>query len=424
MKHIRYIVAGTMSAFVLMLLVCFVAQAKEVRYPVPCYEGEELAKVRAWEKTWVGKKITVDNIDGVKDFIPESYYSVFINPDWGGDYWFNIVPYKQVKPTPGDISLTRKYAGTCSIDEQDALQNYVAGTPFTHPKTGQEVMYNFDMRNWGDQYEALQDMYLIDGKRRYDRKMVLNGNMLIFSGRRDIPPVPELPNNTKGIYWGMHSEYYEPASYKGTRALSLTWEDRSRDWASWSFSSATRRIMRRSMAQRQTPQGGSDAIADDGSGWNWAIKVLNCKLLGRKELLCPRHADREKMIPGHREGYCLFNDVDRERINTYMVEAVHKDPDYIYGKQVFYVDPETWWILYADKWDKRGKMWKGYDNLMEMYFSRYKGVEVPCAMMPLVIDLERMHSTAVRCVADFGKTGGREQDQKYFEPRALLKYGY
>jgi hypothetical protein len=50
---------------------CF---ANEVIFPTPSYEGEDLAKVREWEKTWVGKKITSEDVDQVKDFLHEAVY--------------------------------------------------------------------------------------------------------------------------------------------------------------------------------------------------------------------------------------------------------------------------------------------------------------------------------------------------------------
>ena len=84
-----------------------VTTAEELKnWPVPMYQGEELKKVREWEKTWAGKKINQDNIAQLKDFFSEQYYNVFANPkDWGTDEpWFDIVPYQKILPgTPKRI---------------------------------------------------------------------------------------------------------------------------------------------------------------------------------------------------------------------------------------------------------------------------------------------------------------------------------
>ena len=87
-------------------------------WPAPMYQGEELEKVREWEKTWVGKKINKDNIDQVKDFVSEQFYGMYKTPeDWGTDnLWFEIVPYRQILPTKGQIAMTRKYAPSAKLD--------------------------------------------------------------------------------------------------------------------------------------------------------------------------------------------------------------------------------------------------------------------------------------------------------------------
>ena len=45
--------------------------AQEVKFPTFSFEGEELAKVKEWEKTWVGQKVTAANLDQVKDLLLE-----------------------------------------------------------------------------------------------------------------------------------------------------------------------------------------------------------------------------------------------------------------------------------------------------------------------------------------------------------------
>ena len=87
-------------------------------WPVSMYQGEELEKVREWEKTWAGKRINQENIDQVKDFLSEQFYGMYSKPeDWGAEeLWFEIVPYRQTLPTPGQIAMTKKYAPTAKLD--------------------------------------------------------------------------------------------------------------------------------------------------------------------------------------------------------------------------------------------------------------------------------------------------------------------
>jgi hypothetical protein len=408
--------------YLLLCINCVSSRAQELRYPVPSYGGEELKKVKQWEKTWTGKKITPATIDGIKEFIPETMYQITKDTTTWGETWFEIVPYRQINPTRGDLELTRKYAGTCSIGPDDKLLNYVSGTPFPNPGTGLEIAYNFDTVNQGDNAHALEDLWLIDGKKHYDRKMVLDAFFLYFSGRREVPPVPELPN-PKGIYRATHVAHYEPASMRGTRSVLIKWKDRTRPYESYTFSSSTRKTVRRSTAQRMASQGGSDGAGEDNIVYDNAISYMQYKLLGRKELLLSRHQDTDQLRKGHREGYCIVDGLQRERINTYVLECTHKNPKYIYSKQIWYVDPETWWVLYADKYDRDGKLWRVFENSGYVLKSEYNGALTPTIGFVLTIDIKRVHSTGGFSNYTLGKTGEYYQPE-FYTAKALQKYGY
>ncbi|MCX5897651.1 MAG: hypothetical protein NTY29_05580, partial [Proteobacteria bacterium] len=82
--------------------------AGEVTFPTRSYEGEDLAKVREWEKTWAGKKVTSENADQVKDFLHEAVYDALKNPKSFGaeSLWFTIVPYQPYTISSGMIAAT------------------------------------------------------------------------------------------------------------------------------------------------------------------------------------------------------------------------------------------------------------------------------------------------------------------------------
>ena len=62
------------------------------------------------------------------------------------------------------------------------------------------------------------------------------------------------------------------------------------------------------------------------------------------------------------EGQALNNNITVERCNTLVVDAINKDPNYIYSKRVWYVDPETAIILWTELYDSSGKFWKSFMN--------------------------------------------------------------
>ena len=104
------------------------ALAKEINYPIYSYDDAELAKVREWEKQWVGKIIDKSNVDQVKDFLPPSQYDFISNPEIWGASSFTVVPYETYPFSPGKIKFTKE--GNASMDKDGVLTNYVAGVPF------------------------------------------------------------------------------------------------------------------------------------------------------------------------------------------------------------------------------------------------------------------------------------------------------
>jgi len=87
------------------------AIAKDIKYPVYSFDDAELAKVRAWEKQWVGKTIDKSNVESVKDFLPPSSYDFITNPEVWGESSFTVVPYETYPFTPGKVKFTRE--GNC-----------------------------------------------------------------------------------------------------------------------------------------------------------------------------------------------------------------------------------------------------------------------------------------------------------------------
>jgi len=112
-KILKKGVLGVIAAIVIFVMT-FPVSAAEVTYPVASYNGEELSKVRVWEKKWAGKKINKTNIDQVSEFMLDRLVEIYKDPDkWGsppeGSYFY-IVPYKQIIETKGMIAATQKYA--------------------------------------------------------------------------------------------------------------------------------------------------------------------------------------------------------------------------------------------------------------------------------------------------------------------------
>lgn len=395
-KGVKTMIIKITTIICLLILTFFLVEmptsvlSEEIKYPIACYEGKELEKVRRWEKIWVGKRIDSTSLDEVKELIPESLYNIMKNSQAWGESWFEIVPYREYNMTAGRIEATKKYSPKCRIGEKDELIDWIAGVPFPQTKRGIELAWNFYANTRGDTQFSEASAFIVDGRKEYDRNIAFKTWVTFFAGRYDVPPTPEILPNKQHIYRGAFAEFLRPSEMKGFLNFQITYKETLKPYDSWAWIAAIRRVRRISTAQRIDTVGGQDSCYDDNYGWDGAITRNSYKLLGRKEILSPRHQDVH--LIEHTEGDCIFDGLRKERINTWVVEAINKDPGYIYSKSIWYIDPESWEINHADRYDKYGKLWKIFENFGAVA-KGYKGQEVPFFCGTHTIDVQRRHAT-------------------------------
>jgi len=73
------------------------------------------------------KIINKDNVEEVKDYLAPTVYKKV--KEWGLEFEWCEGPRQFDVPEPYK-ALTEKYKGTCTIDQEGSIQNYVAGLPF------------------------------------------------------------------------------------------------------------------------------------------------------------------------------------------------------------------------------------------------------------------------------------------------------
>ncbi len=390
--------------------------AAEITYPVTAYDAEALEQVRQWEKTWVGRKITSENVDEVKAFLPESYYNLMKNTDQWGESWFEITAYRQITPTPGTIKATKKYHAKSKLTEEGGITGWVAGVPFPNTDNPTEMAHNFRARAFGDGYSSIEKGFIIDGRLRYDMDLEIANNLLFFAGRTDLAPVPEFENNPRGIWRAFSMLQLAPPETRNMRIMEVHYKDRTKAYDSWFWMPSIRRIRRRSTTERQDAQGGADFCGFDNMGWDGPIQLNTYNYLGQREVLLARHQDPS--VLEHEPGYCLWNGTQRERINAHVLEVTSKDPNFLYSKMIWYLDPETWQMLYSDRYDRRGNLWKVLDQ--HGYVTTVKGIDINHFVSNQMIDVQRTHSTIAITEFEFLK----DLDPQMFTLQFLQRHGH
>jgi len=326
------------------------------------YSAAELAKVREWEKTWAGKKIDKTNVEQVADLLPESYVGIYKNPDqWGAPpegISFTVVPYAPVPETTGFVEATRKYAPLVRKNADGTIANSaeLAGRPFPEPKTGLEAAYNFEFNNHGDSANYRRFSPNINPASKNERLADQEYWEYYFVHRTEVDARPAVADNPKGYQRGTFLHMYAPPEFLNTRMYNLRFIDAQQEDIAYLWYSQFRRIRRLSTTQRTDAIDGSDLIYDDEYFWDGQLLRNNYTLAGTRELLCSRHTDMRKTT--RVSGQALVGNLALERCKTLVVNVISNDPNYIYSKRVWYLDPESYLILWTEIYDKKGSFWK------------------------------------------------------------------
>jgi hypothetical protein len=339
---------------------------EETRLFIPSYEGEEIIKVRQWEEYWAGKQIDSTNVQQVKDFLLAPQVKVLSDPGFmrTDRYWFEVVPYRKAIYSQGQVAMTIKNTPIARL-EGDLLADYrnMAGFIFPNPKSGIEAAYNFDMQTRGDSRVEIQEGNTVQPRTGFVKNDATRRTEMSWSGRTYGRPYPCIADNPKDLRKTLFYKFISPVGMIDSGSLEIRYNDVNRIEDQWFWMKQFRKAQRISRAQRGQNIHGTEQLREDTDGWNAHLQLNTYKLLGRKELLLGRHQDTEKII--REKGSGVYNGLQRERIKTFEVEVVSKDPGYTYSKQIWYLDPEQWHILIKLCWDKKGNLWRCNENFYQ-----------------------------------------------------------
>ena len=408
-------------------------------WPVPMYQGEELAKVREWEKTWVGKKVNQDMIAQVKDFLSDQFYEMYSNPDdWGAEeLWFEIVPYRQIKPTAGQEAMTRKYAPTAKLDpkgrkaywdggigENEFLLGHdtgeQAGFPFPYAEKGIEMAWNLESVTRGDEKAFDRVGVVVNPRTKTERRAIQPFIIQYFTGRCDYEPVPKFEDNPKGIRKAEYLFIEEPLDVRGTRYMELRYLDTEKPDDVWIWFPLFRRIRRMGYSYKSDTIDGTDLGPDDAMGWNGHVNRKKWEVIGRKEMLLGRHTDTDKYVK--EKGQALWNGLQLERTNAIMLESQFKGKDEVYSKEMLYMDPETWRCMQKVTWDRQGRVWRVFFYHTQLFKDEKTGIEHVHTFELYSADLQRRHGCP--SIDKLKQIGLDIDHRKYWTIQNLQKLGY
>ncbi len=305
----------------------------------------------------------------------------------------NAEQYKD-KLTAGQLALLNKYANykilvyptrrsaaypkaiTDKVKEQATkveLQGFglanVGGTttPFPIPKSGIEVIWNHNVRYLGGGLQRQFTSFPVRaGGSTFEIK---TDEERIFAQNMDAPEANRL------LYF--KATLLSPATLVGTVTLVHEPLDQVKETRSaWIYNAGQRRVKR-------APDLAYDAITDGTEGmrvtdqydaYNGAPDRFEYKLLGKKEIYIPYNAyklvDKKVKYDQIIQPGTINADLMRYELHrVWVVDATLKPTDkHIFGRRTFYIDEDTWSVVWEDAYDTRGNLWRvGMHPVIQFY---------------------------------------------------------
>jgi hypothetical protein len=241
------------------------------------------------------------------------------------------------------------------------------GIPFPIPKTGEEVMWNHNLRYRPSSWEMLMTQYQVTGA----------GKVVLFNDawlRQQMPYYfPDgSPEKFDGFFWEMNLSSNGPPMRAGESVGARTAVDDTKTQA-YVYLAGQRRVRKLPNPCCDSPTTASAGMMsyDELSVFSGRTSTHDFKLVGKREMLMPYNQNRflqakdAEIIKG---AHLDPEHVRWELHRVWVVEATlkpggrHQAP-----KSLYYVDEDTWLAMLGDRWDAKGQLWKtiwGFNYVM------------------------------------------------------------
>jgi len=324
----------------------------------------------------------------------------------------DVYPTHRTQRYPAHVNeRSLKNATACKTSKDGlALEGCYGGVPFPLPKTGNEVMWNHNMRYQSPSYVANFRNVMIDA-----------GGGINMQGELDIwqeYPVFYPDNNAvlapTDPYWMVHVDWTGPARKAGEKLVLVDYMDPIKYRRKvWQYLPGQRRVKLTPELAYDTPNpaSGGAAVMDEATVFNGGLDRFDFKLIGRKEMLIPYNAfklfdegacpESKRYLKGHPGPDCLRWELHR----VWEVEATLKaGARHVYAKRKFYFDEDQPEVGASDNYDAAGKL---YRAVFGLYFPFYETADQGFGDATITIDFQ---TGAYLVQADYARG--------YFQPAA------
>ena len=283
------------------------------------------------------------------------------------DFYMNVSPaHRNFEHSEEYYRATEKNLETCRLDEKNVLHGWNGGLPFPFPKNGLEAMWNIKRQYSGDDLIVDQCRRVVSPS-GHIRKAKWTTKIMAFEGRLGVP-VP----NPAGVIAKVLNYYSYPADREGEAGLAIGYVDDTKEQDIWVYIPTLGRVRRAPTLVGGTQLDGESTMDETGFDFADNINEWDWKLLGKREMYIPANNYEVWELDAKDEDECWAKDLNPARIRhelhrVWVVEGtLAQGRDHPYSKRVSYYDEDHWAPVAADRYDKRGNLWR-----MAEYFQTY-----------------------------------------------------
>ena len=240
------------------------------------------------------------------------------------------------------------------------IEGAAGGIPFPIPNDGAEAVWNHVLAFWGAARETRLATYVVFGAQPPE----------LTDDRREVVDFPYyFPGATPASIGQYFLEKREitvgPPEHAGEGYVALQPLNVARSkFTAWQYLPGQRRVRRAPSLSYDTPDPDASGLEsfDDYYVFSGGLDHYRYMLLGKREMYVPYNNDRLLNLPRANlltPRVANPNDLRYELHRVWIVDATlapgQRD---IVAHRRLYLDEDTWFAVYADAWDREGRLWK------------------------------------------------------------------
>ena len=277
-----------------------------------------------------------------------------------------------------------------------ALPRFIMGYPFptidpTDPQAGTKIVWNYFYNTWysGDCH-FLSELVMLN-RHGVERSLRTDVKIRMYDGA----PEARGRANPENLFMQTLATVVHPTDLAGVVSLTYRYRDAAKHDSLWTYVPGLRRTRQVSTLNRSDGFLGSDISLDEGPFFDGKPEDFTFRVVGAGEqlVLVDPYSVRgdADLVPVPGGGWrIVWKDVPRigadapgwtglpwapvsavlVRRPIWIVEAVPKDPNYLFGRVLLRVDAETFHGAWTSKYDRAGTLLISYQASRGAYFRR------------------------------------------------------